>query len=131
MDTVLLILILVLVGFRIISFIEKLKTSKKIHEKNRPSKATECVFCKCEKNSKDVVKNIKCRHPYGKDLSTLDNPLDCVSSCKVGIEYLDNIKIDYSLFMNKLDRVLLNETIILLSTLVPSIIALYKILGEK
>lgn len=131
MDSILIFLVLAVVVFRIILFILNLQNSKKIREKNKPSKATDCIFCKCTLNDNNVVKNIRCKHPSGKELSILDNPLECVVDCNVGIEDLGDMKIDYSILCNKFDKILLNELIILLSALIPSIIAIYKLMGEK
>lgn len=112
------------------AFIENLKTFAALKKRNRPSKATDCVFCKTEINDSGVIKNIKCRHPNGKILADLDNKMNCVSGCEIGFEDMGSLKIDYALFANKFDRYLLNETILLLSMLIPSVIALCKIVGD-
>lgn len=130
MNAFLIFLVIILVGFRAIDFVRKIAFSWKVRKKNKPKKATECHYCKIEITDAKVVRHIECKHPFGKDLSKVDNPLDCVSDCIYGFEYFSNLKLDQTMMINSFERTLLNEIITLATALVPGFIALYKLIGD-
>lgn len=129
MDRILIFIVVILVGYRTIAFAQKIKFAWKLKERNKPSKATECHFCKIDTTDAKVVRRIECKHPLGKDLTQIENPLNCVFDCDYGFEYFENLKTSDAMVIERFEKILLNEIIALTTMLIPGLIALYKLAG--
>ena len=130
MDYFLIGIVISLVAMKFIDEIWKLVYVRRYLTKNKPKKATECEFCVAKKNNYNVLSELRCIHPYGMDLNNEVDPLNCVMHCKYATSNNDKVSDAGLLQLIGVKRYILRIALDSLVIVIPSIIALYRILGN-
>lgn len=128
------ILIVFLIALVIISLsfsIKNISEAFSYRKKMKPDTALDCHFFISKIHPKtEAIESMICKHPRGKDLK--NNPdRNCVKSCKFGIQKNENMSDEKALSYSDSGSVVLFEMLRFLSSLVPTIIAIMKILEKQ
>ncbi len=125
-------LLIVLITLSFVSlalFVKNVSISVRWRSKEKPVSADKCFFCKVERHKEtDIIQTISCFHPRGKIIEEPGDPLSCVTTCSHALIKNEKIGFEQALKFTSVTDAFVSEGFKLIASLVPTTVAVLKIL---